>query len=346
MKSSKLMLSGALLLLTVMISAATPFSEYLSRVGQAARMAEAMSAEAGNEQASENTRQAIGHTLRTIRKMLPATEDIEFDHTVVHVDNSWLHQPVERRNPQGGSETLKPEEEIAIVAQRLSALERQLKAAANPAQESSVERERLKQILAQPEYQEELRKESEIERWVKKIQDKIIEFLIWLFGSGERKPSETGSASLRVFRLFLLAATLAALIFGLARLIRRLRLRVKADEEPETREVLGEVITADTSSEDLFRQAAELARQGNYRLAIRRAYIALLFELELRGRLKIHRSRTNRDYLREIGSDQQIYAPVEYMTTVFERAWYGEAETRMEDYSGFVERYREVVSVR
>lgn len=336
---SRIVLVSLLLLLSGVASAATPFSEYLSRVGQAARMADAIAGEDADEE-------EIRDTLKTIRVMLPATEDIEFSQEVFHIDNAWLHQTPQRRSSQGGNQPVSPEEELEIVAERLGALERRLKAAGNPVQETSAERERLKKILAQPEYQDELRRESEIQRWLNKALRKIEEFLNWLFGGDRKRQAQPGTASLRIFRLLLLAATVAALIFGLYKLLRRMRRRVRVEEKPEVREILGEVIEEGTSSDDLFRQAAELARQGNYRMGIRRAYIALLYELELRGKLQLHRSKTNRDYLREVSADQHIYSPVEYMTRTFERAWYGEVETGMEDYSGFVERYREVVSVR
>ncbi len=333
-------LAVLLLLCPIIAHAATPFSEYLSRVGQAATMAATMADEAADET-------EIKDTLQTIRTMLPATEDIEFNHQVVHVDNLWLHQTPERWSAQQGKQPVTPAEELEIMAARLSALERRLQTAAQAVPEAAGLHEKLKGLLAQPEYQEELRRESAIERWLNRIIKAIDEFLSRLFGSRGAQQAQPGSTTLRIFRLLLLAATVAAVIFfGLYKLWQRLRQRRQVTESPEMREVLGEMIAEGASSEELFRQAAEMARQGNYRMGIRRAYVALLYELELRGKLQLHRAKTNRDYLREISADQYIYPPVEYMTRSFERAWYGEVETKMEDYSGFVERYREVVTVR
>ena len=327
------------LLCAVAVHAATPFSEYLSRVGQAAKMAATMADDTDDEE-------EIKDTLKTIRAMLPATEDIEFNHQVVHVDNLWVHQTPERWSAQKGRQPVTPAEELEIMAARLSALERRLQTADQAVPDAAGLQEKLKGILAQPEYQNELSRESAIERWLNRIIKAIDEFLSRLFGSRGRQQAQPGSATLQIFRLLLLAATVAAVAFGLFKLWQRFRQQREVKESPEMREVLGEMIEEGASSEDLFRQAAEMARQGNYRMGIRRAYVALLYELELRGKLQLHRAKTNRDYLREIGADQYIYAPVEYMTRSFERAWYGEIETKMEDYSGFVERYREVVSVR
>ena len=52
------------------------------------------------------------------------------------------------------------------------------------------------------------------------------------------------------------------------------------------REILGEQFDADVTADDLLKTAAEMARKGEYRLAIRRAYLALLYELEQRGKLR------------------------------------------------------------
>lgn len=356
MKGSKNILSGVLLLLlATVVSAATPFSEYLSRVGQAARLAKSVADKLDSHAVpDQDTRGQVKATINMVREMLPAVENIQFDQEIVHVDNSWLHQPVIQSvsvTPNSKETTVEnqpqdqPEKDLVIIAERLSALERRLKTSPEATEKSAAEQERLQRILAQSEYQDELHKESEIQKWIRKVWEKVVELLLRIFGGSDKRAQPSGS-TLNLFRLLLLAGIVSAVVFGIVRLFRRFRQRVPVKEEPEMREILGEMIEEGASSEDLFRNAAELARQGNYRLAVRRAYVALLYELELRGKLQLHRAKTNRDYLREISSDKYIYPPVEYMTTTFERAWYGEAETQLEDYSGFVERYREVVTVR
>lgn len=315
--------------------AATPLSEYQVRVGQAAQMATEVIEQIDAEEPDEAV---INDTLARLRAMLPATEDIELNGEVIHVDNVWLHQ---MPDAQRSSEAL------TIIAERLAALERRLKVTLNSPRPAAEEQARLERILAQPDYQDELRQESAVQRWLRELMEKILRFLAQLFQKQPRTAERPGTRTLDLFRLLLLAVTAAALIFGLLRLAGRFRRRVKAErEKPEAREILGELIEEGTTAEDLFRNAAELARQGNYRLAIRRAYIALLYELELRGNLQLHHSRTNRDYLNELRAMPHIHTPVEELTSTFERTWYGEAETRLEDYAGFVEKYREVVRVR
>ena len=113
-------------------------------------------------------------------------------------------------------------------------------------------------------------------------------------------------------------------------------------EEDERREILGEQFDADVTADDLLKTAAEMARKGEYRMAIRRAYLALLYELEQRGKLHLHRAKTNRDYLGELKNERYIYPPVASLTTNYERVWYGHGAVTLEDYAGFIEKYREV----
>jgi Domain of unknown function (DUF4129) len=135
----------------------------------------------------------------------------------------------------------------------------------------------------------------------------------------------------------------AALIFGAVKLARRFQARPKPAEEAETREALGEVIAEDATAADLFAMASELARQGEYRKAIRRAYIALLCDFDQRGKLRLGRSKTNRDYLDAMRSEQRIYPTFSVMTFAFERAWYGQERATEEEFQNFVTLYQEAI---
>src|SRR5262249_31935924 len=113
--------------------------------------------------------------------------------------------------------------------------------------------------------------------------------------------------------------------------------------ERGTREVLGEVLDENVTATDLLSKASELARQGDYRAAIRRAYLSLLFEMEHRGRLQLHRSKTNRDYLNDLRSAHEVFQPFSAMTWVFERVWYGQTPATEDEFNGFLSRYQETL---
>jgi hypothetical protein len=134
-----------------------------------------------------------------------------------------------------------------------------------------------------------------------------------------------------------------ALIFGAVKLVRRFRVRRKPAEVAKTREALGEEIPEDATAADLLAMASELARQGKYRMAIRRAYIALLCDLDQRGKLRLGRSKTNRDYLDAMRSERLIYPTFSVMTFAFERAWYGQDRATEEEFRNFVTLYQEAV---
>ena len=73
-----------------------------------------------------------------------------------------------------------------------------------------------------------------------------------------------------------------------------------------------------------------------------RAYIALLFEMELRGKLRLHRSKTNRDYLNAMRKDAQLFPAFSQLTGAFEEVWYGEQRATDAEFDEFLATYREV----
>jgi hypothetical protein len=338
------LLLGTLCLLSAVSQAATTFDDYAGRVAQAARQTAELAQGEGRDEAAQKA------ALKTITELLPATEKISRGGELVHVDNSWLHQAIS--NLKWGDGEMRAAQ-LGDIAARLGALERrlneaELRADAQGSAPSADARARLEQILAREEYQLEANQDSVIRAWVRKIQEAIDRFLLWLFTrSGPTTAPSAGTV--RLLRYTILAVTAAALLVGLTMLLRRFRLsalRRKKPEPEETREVLGERIDAALTPDDLLREAAEMARKGEFRLAIRRAYIALLYELEQRGQLKLHRAKTNNDYLRELEPNAKTHRPVAQMTSRYERVWYGRNEATLEDYAGFIDRYREAASVR
>jgi hypothetical protein len=316
------------------VSAATSFDEYLSRVGQAAGIVHELRK---GEQEDEEVRRV----LKTVGQMLPATEDVQFGADVVHVDNSWLHQAMGELEGQTGASR---QTQLENIARRLGALEQRLKEARDQkVVESSAESARLKQILARKEYQPEEQRESAVQRWMKKLLQFLSRFLSRFFSSGDPVKRTPGSATLNLVRLLIFIAAGAALLLGAIRLVRRWLNRAPRQKESEAREVLGELIEEDVTAEDLLKKATELARQGDYRAAIRRAYIALLYELERRGHLRLHRSKTNWDYLRALEREPSLYPSVAQLTGAYERVWYGQMAASPEDFASFVARYQEVV---
>jgi hypothetical protein len=308
---------------------------YANRLDQAERTVN--EAIERNSPASE-----LANRMSTVKRLLPASEEVEFNDVITRVDNAWLHEAVNNvaKNVEGDAD--QRHSMLSEISARLARLRQSVKAA-QTAEDRALQDQgaRLDDILARPEYRPEEKRESVIARSIRRITEFIVRSLIKLFG-GASAPG--GAGLVTVLRALIFLVVVAALIFGAAKLARRFQARKKqAAEETETREALGEEIAEDATAADLFAMASELARQGEYRKAIRRAYIALLCDLDQRGKLRLGRSKTNRDYLDAVRSEQRIYPTFSVMTYAFERAWYGQERATEDEFQNFVTLYQEAI---
>jgi Domain of unknown function (DUF4129) len=111
--------------------------------------------------------------------------------------------------------------------------------------------------------------------------------------------------------------------------------KTRMKKRREARIVLGERLEPEASATDLLSEAESLARNGELRAAIRKAYIALLVELGDRKVISLAQSKTNRDYLRAVSSLPSLYSNMSGLTDSFERHWYGFAQTSLTDWQDF-----------
>ena len=98
---------------------------------------------------------------------------------------------------------------------------------------------------------------------------------------------------------------------------------------------LGERLEPEQTATDLLSEAEELARRGELRAAIRKAYIALLVELGDRKFISLAQHKTNRDYLNALRSVPQLHSRMRGLTDSFERHWYGFANATENDWQEF-----------
>jgi hypothetical protein len=323
--------------LRVSAQARSTVDDYAKRLDRAERsVKEAMER---NNKASE-----LATKMNEVKRLLPVSEEVEFSGATTRVDNAWLHEALDSAvKTEGDAE--RRLQMLGEISARLARLRQSVKSAQKAeGLASQDQRARLDDILARPEYQPEEERESTIARWIRRIKEFIVRLLRRLFGGSAARAPQTGGAGLvMILRALIFLVVVAALVFGAAKLLRRIRPRRKPAKEAETREALGEEIPEYATSADLFAMASELARQGEYRKAIRRAYIALLCDLDQRGKLRLGRSKTNRDYLDAMRSEQLIYPTFSVMTLAFERAWYGQARATEEEFHNFVSLYQEAI---
>ncbi len=109
--------------------------------------------------------------------------------------------------------------------------------------------------------------------------------------------------------------------------------------------MLGERLEADQTAADLLDEAERLARAGELRGAIRKAYVALLCELGDRGVVRLAQHKTNRDYLDAVrrAARPRLYTEMLPLTSDFELHWYGLRAASDADWESFKTRCRKAL---
>ena len=338
---------------------AATLAEYRGRVGRAAAPVEELASGYERARASEKPEvwsqegfnsdfivelpKKREETFAEVRGLLPRREKVErVGGGEVEVDNTWVHEAL------GGLKVGDYEQVAAglrTLAGRLRALEAQLReseADASAKLDRDAERGRLNSILRRSEFDRQAPKQrGALERMIE-------DFIKWL---GSLMPKGAGIApggSPRVSRLtlwlviVLCVAVLAYVAFRLWR--RRGEGRKSLGLKRGPRVVLGERLEADQTAADLLDEAELLARSGEPRGAIRKAYVALLCELGDRGVVRLAQHKTNRDYLNAVRrSGPRLYTEMLPLTSDFELHWYGLRAATDADWQSFKTRCREAI---
>jgi uncharacterized protein DUF4129 len=330
-----------LLLLCAQVSGATPFDDYHRHLQQAISALETL-AQADEDENEPDRTARVNQTLSSLRMLLPAMESVEWDGTSFKVDNSWLHQDLGRYERTGKAERV---ESLARITERLlSIAERvaEIKKTARPTTPKTEANRKLAEILQRPEYGQPVKAESAFSRLWRNFWHWIESLL------PKQQPLTPGSTNLftafaQIFVILLALGVVAYVLKMLApRLFRKRSSRKKVKQGP--RIVLGERLEPEQTAGDLLAEAEALARRGELRPAIRRAYIALLVELGERKIISLAQHKTNRDYLRSVRNSEPLYANVKVLTESFERHWYGLAGATEADWLAFRRGYKAVIS--
>lgn len=287
-------------------------------------------------------------TLTRIRGILPLTAAVESANTRFDADHGWLFarlKTFENEPSLPKRQTILNElvERLAAVEYKILELENQEMAAALRAKDE--DKRKLGEILNRPEYR---KPEEKRENFLQKAWRDFWEWLDKVFPKG--KPAEASETDAArpfsfVLQLLVLGAALGLigfLIYRFAPPVReKFRGRVKVRKKK--RVILGEILTEDENSHDLFGEAERLARGGDLRAAFRKGYVALLCELSDRKIIGLADHKTNRDYLREVRARPALHQNMNALTESFERVWYGFGAAESRDWDGFKEKYRQTV---
>ena len=271
----------------------------------------------------------------SVRRLLPVTERVDVQGSTLDVSNQWLHDTLEAA--VGETDPIKRDHILGALDERLAAIEEraaELATAGTASRAKDEDKRKLGEILSRAEYQPpKPPEESAVQRWIR-------QFLEWLQSMFPRAPASTpdlsGSPSLAKVLLVLLGIiAAAALVFALYKLRPSLFGRFRDRDDGSDRVILGEEIANDRSAADIFREAEELAREGDLRGAIRKGYIAYICYLSDRRVIETARHKTNRDYLADARPRKELYQRLRGLTEIFERHWYGLRPPTVPDWEVF-----------
>ena len=321
-------ISVLILLASIEALAAGKLLFYENRVVRAAEQIERIKTD------RDYSQEGVGY----IRRLLPRTEQVEFEGREMSVDNTWLYISLDSYNAESD-----PQQRLAKlneIAGRLKALDEHLRNAVTEGKQSNP-RDKISEILNRPAYQPE--QETAIGALTKRVLRKVRGFLGEVLSSLGRLIERIFGVSSNnglVSNLVLLAVAVAALIFG-TMMIKRMRLPRR--KRKKTRTVLGEEVSAETTSHDLAEAGLAAARSGDFRLAVRKLYVSLLYELFERSLIELEESATNHEYLSKVSGFGALVGPMQYLTERFDYVWYGMFPSSAGDFAAYLASYEEAM---
>ena len=316
--------------------AAIPISEYQQHLKDAiASLEPLVEFDEDEDEVTTDYETHLNETLAGIRATLPRNQTVESEGEVYNVDNTWLHKAIdELRQESFQSERI--EQLIAsLKAMESRVAERQN--ATKTLESKDAAKNRLQSILTRPEYASAVTGPNALTR----LWRKFIEWIRSLLP--QPKVRQPGSVAWLAFvaKILVVLGGLALLAFLLRILLGRFKRSrtIKPRKKKEARIVLGERLEPEQTATDLLSEAEALARSGDLRAAIRKAYIALLVELGDRKIISLAQHKTNRDYLNSLRQLPPLHSRMRGLTDSFERHWYGFAEASQTDWQNFREGY-------
>ena len=331
-----------LLVLVAPAAQGIPLSEYHRQIKQAVTALDTLAQSDETESVSDYARRDE-ETVEGVRRVLPQSETVEWNGASVSVDNSWLHQELDNYRKAKFAERA---DLLRRIKERLQALDERLTEVKGPGPSVTANKtedsRRLREILGRPEYVRKIKEESAISRLLRQAW-RWIEGLIPKPKSMSPGASNVFSQIVGILVIVLALGVLAyvATLF-LPRLLSSRRTKKKKVKQ-QARIVMGERLDPDQTAIDLLAEAEALARRGELRAAIRKAYIALLLELGDRKIISLAQHKTNRDYLRAVRDVEPLYGNVKQLTESFEQHWYGLTQATENDWLAFRSAYKQAL---
>ena len=197
----------------------------------------------------------------------------------------------------------------------------------------------LKEVLSREEF-----RESPVQPIIDRIREWAADLLRrafhWIFSRIPDLPRiESDADVLWMILAGLLIGTAALPLFFLVKFLIRLLLRKTWKKDrggPESEEA------GTARSGELRAEATAQAERGNYRRALILLFRFALAWLDEAGRLTVHHSRTNREILESVRSEEPLRESLGEMIPVFNRVRYGDGPCDKADYERFLTLCRRV----
>ncbi len=335
--SLAMMMLLAILLICPANVAAIPLTDYHRNLQRAIQSLETLEE---TDEDDEDYKTKLSQVSQEVRDGLPAKQSVETQGETVNVDNTWLHKSLDEMN--NASDWVP---KLSTLLETLRALENRIAERQQPGglvENKQDAKNRLESILARPEYTTGPRGPNALTRLMQDIAKWLQQFL------PQPRSINPGRLDLISVIVRVLVLALAALVIGFV--LKTLlvwfwgrKQKIKKPKKQEARVVLGERLEPDATATDLLADAETLARQGDLRAAIRKAYIALLVELGDRKLISLAHHKTNRDYLNSLRNVPPIHTRMKGLTDSFERHWYGFANVTATDWQDFRAGYIETL---
>jgi hypothetical protein len=316
------------------VSAAT-LSDYRTRLSQAASVIQQLETPDYYTDDSNQRDALVANALARLRQLVPETENVTFNNQTIEVDNKWFHKALaqyEKKRSAGEHDAdliHSTREELRALIQRLDDMK-----APKASDDKDANKARLAEILRRSEYDKSAPQESAIGR----LWDQFMRWLSKLFPKIKPLQPGTGRSLSNIAQVIVIGLSIALIAFLAWKFLPRYLRSRRSKKKPQKREpriVLGERLEADQTAADLLEQAEALARTGDLRSAIRKAYIALLCELGDRKVISLAQHKTNRDYLMSVRTRSALYESMRKLTFSFERHWYGFVQPAPTDWDEF-----------
>ena len=284
--------------------------------------------------------------LADMTKFLPEQDTVEHDGRAINIDNKWLALKLKEYKESSGK-LAKKRNILNEIKERLEAIELKLDELQDEAvigKKKDSNKQKISEILSREEYGKPNDQKSVVGEFI----DRILKWFGSLFPKpkiANNKANDWGSVlyGFQILLYILVIGVIGFVVYKFAPLFIE-RFKRRKSESSSERIILGEKFAADETSENLFKEAERLAREGDLKAAIRKGYISLLFELRERKIIGLAKHKTNRDYLRDVRKRKTLFQNVHGLTLNYERHWYGFETADQKDWEEFKTDYEKALS--